>query len=73
MKLSTGKEVYANGDIFGLTKDLGLTEGYDTRYFDDEDEGREDGKAFLTPAEKCEIAAYMISRWQLYLAKWWLR
>lgn len=58
MKLSTGKEVYANGDIFGLTKDGGLTEGYDSRYYEDADD-----TLSLNPEERREIADEMIRRW----------
>jgi phage major head subunit gpT-like protein len=63
LELSTGKKVYANGLIFGLTRDLLLTEGYDGFIFDDTDDP-------LTPAEKCEIADVMMKRWQSYKAVW---
>lgn len=64
MKLSTGKEVYANFNIFGLTPDGQLTEGYDTFMYEDFDD--EDRKDRLTPEEKSEIADEMIKRWTAY-------
>ena len=66
MKLSTGKNVYSNGDIFGVTKTGFLTEGYDAYIFDHEDEA----DTPLTAAEKCEIADLMIERWQSYKKAW---
>jgi len=62
MKLSTGKEVYANGDIFGLTKDVLITEGYDSVLYVSE----EDDEPRLTPGEQIEIADEMIKRWQSF-------
>ena len=59
-KLSTGKEVYANMNIFDLTPDGQLTEGYDGFVYEDEND------YFLSPAEKREIADEMIGRWKAY-------
>lgn len=65
MKLTTGKDVYANGEIFGLTPDGEMTEGYDTFVPDDED-----SEVKLTPQEKVEIASEMIRRWENFKVKW---
>jgi hypothetical protein len=68
MILSTGKKVYANGDIFGLNLDGKLTEGYDTILYGAlEDDG---SNSFLATAERCEIADEMIRRWQAFKVRW---
>lgn len=53
--LSTGRTIYANRGIFGLTPDGELTEGCD---------GGVD--ANLAPAERREIAEMMIARWRKF-------
>jgi hypothetical protein len=67
MILSTGKQIHANGNIFGVTRDGDLSEGYDCMLFDDHDP---DDPPLLTPAEKVEIADEMIRRWTMYRTEW---
>jgi hypothetical protein len=55
---TTGRRVYANNGIWGLTPDLELTDGYDS-YAHHED-------ATLAMAERAELADHMIARWQLW-------
>lgn len=55
-QFSTGKVVDANGGVIGISSDLDPSEGWDggTTHWD------------LTPAEKVELADYMIWLWQAY-------
>ncbi len=71
--LSTGRTFYANRLILGLAPDGDVVyEGYDgiveaTRARDDwENEGAEPP---FTPAERREIAEYMIERWRAWGAR----
>lgn len=50
---STGKKVYANNGIIGISPDLGITEGYDGGIETEE----------LTPDEKAELADYAVAQW----------
>jgi len=63
IKLSTGKEVYANNDIIGIGPELdAIYEGYDGAIWTDD--GRmTDHIHHLTRAERVEIADLMIKRW----------
>lgn len=57
--LSTGKEIIANNSIIGIHKygnEFSITEGYDG------------GMEELTRDESIELAEYMITQWQEYLA-----
>lgn len=59
---STGKEVYANGGIVGLSPDGSVSEGYDGGVFDSN--WKEwSGEPGLTESECVELADYMILRW----------
>lgn len=49
---STGKEIYANGKIIGISPTLDLSEGYDG------------GVANLNREERLELAEYMINLWR---------
>lgn len=66
MRLSTGKEIYANGDIFGLGRDGQITEGYDC-IIDYGDYSDEDSR--LTDQERLEVCDAMILRWSAYRGK----
>lgn len=59
--LSSGREVYANGGIVGLTV-FDAYEGLDTFY------GYDGGLSLdnWTPAERVELADHMIARWQAF-------
>lgn len=62
--LSTGKKIYANAGILGLsaeTKESSLFQGYDSIY----DTSNEEECSFnLTQEERKEIAEYMIDLWK---------
>jgi hypothetical protein len=49
---STGRKVYANYGIVGISPRLGVTGGYDQGFDGD-----------LLPAERIELADYMIGQW----------
>ena len=53
--LSSGKKLYANRGIIGLTTDLNITTGYDGGLVED--------RGDLTPEDYIEISDYMVSRW----------
>ena len=64
-KLASGRELYSNGDIWGLGPDLQLYEGYDGAvYFDDDIP-----EAALSAEEKSELSKLMIARWMLWALK----
>ena len=73
-KLSTGKEFYANLSILGLGPKreyedrLGLTYGYDGGVSEDREPNEFAENAPFTPAERREIADYMIALWQEWAA-----
>ncbi len=58
IKLSTGREIYANNYILGISPELRLFEGYDG--------GISDWK--LSVAERIELANLAIGRWNRYKA-----
>jgi hypothetical protein len=64
VRLSSGREVYANQGIFGLTEDCALTDGYDSGCVDIQFGC--DGEEKLTAGERKEIADMMIARWQRF-------
>ena len=53
---STGKRVYANNGIVGISPEGQISEGYDGLIDDDK----------LTPSEKSELAGYVIKMWTKY-------
>jgi len=53
---STGRKVYANSGIIGIGFGGGITEGYDGGLNDRD----------WTPAERVELAEYMIEQWKRY-------
>jgi hypothetical protein len=62
MIFATGKRRYAHAGIIGLTCSYEVTEGYDGNFWmvgEAEDEA-------LTPAERVELADYMLERWQTF-------
>jgi len=63
-RLSTGRMFYANGGIIGLSPEhttRSVSEGYDGAiYMGDEHDEPEDR---WTPAERQELAAYMVALW----------
>jgi len=65
--LSSGKILYVNGGILGMSEDLELSQGYDG-LVENEPLGKvffEDSEAApLTADERAEIADYMIDLWQ---------
>ena len=71
MKLSSGREFYANNDIIGIDPDLVPFHGYDgtlpaiTRpdWMDNEEWADEDK---LSPTEQIELADEMLRRWSLF-------
>lgn len=63
--LKSGRVVYANGGIFGLSSELEVSEGYDStvHWPPREYETLEDS---LTAEDMHEIADIMIARWQVF-------
>lgn len=62
---STGKKRYANNGIIGLSPEGEVTEGYDGGFWQPEESEYRDDDA-LTPAERVELADYMIERWKTF-------
>jgi hypothetical protein len=60
IRLSTGREVYANNGIFGLGPDLVVTSGYDDERVVDDHDGP------WSADEKLELADMMIKRWERF-------
>ncbi len=58
---STGKTRYAHGEILGIGPDLRVTYGWDGEFY-------EPGisSMSLTPAERVELADFMIGLWQQF-------
>ena len=54
---STGKVIYANNGIVGISPDMEIFEGYDGSISDDYE---------LSRMEKIELADLMIDRWSLF-------
>lgn len=74
-KLSTGREFDANRSILGIDPTelpLRLTEGYDSSVREDEPDYVND-KSYrddaFTPAERQEIAEYMIALWRQWASQ----
>lgn len=63
MKLSTGREFYANGDIVGIAPDGLIYEGYDGDVWE---ERFTEGNDAWTDADRLALAKMMIARWQAY-------
>lgn len=61
---STGAVRYANNGIIGLSPDMRVTEGYDGGLWSPEEAAWRDD--CLTPAERVELADYMIERWKTF-------
>jgi len=67
--LSTGREIYANNCILGLSpvhdgnESLCINEGYDGDVYDSSDYLWKDKEDVLTNDELMEIAEYMIQQW----------
>ncbi len=76
LKLSNGREVYANGGIIGLDEQMRLFEGYDGAInypapdWLSETEVDEISR-YLTSSEAVELADIMIARWQAFREKAW--
>lgn len=64
MIFSTGKRRSANGGILGLTTEYEVTEGYDGTFWSRVESEWTDEP--LTPAERVELADYMLERWQTF-------
>lgn len=62
---STGKIMYANLGIIGLSPELDVYQGYDG-YFDVHKNDWDDDEPVLTKTEKIELADYMIAEWQKF-------
>ncbi len=60
--LSTGKRLYVNCGIIGLSPEGAVSGGYDNPVFHPDDDGK------LTPAECIELADYMLAEWQKFRA-----
>ena len=56
---STGKKIYANNGIIGLSPNLKVSEGYDGGIDNNE----------LTSEEKLELSEYMLAAWNEYKLK----
>lgn len=55
---SSGRKVYANNGIIGLSPDLRVSEGYDGGF--DED---------LTLYERVELGKYMVDKWMQFMGQ----
>jgi hypothetical protein len=62
---STGRVVDVNRGIIGIDDELGVTAGYDNGWFY-EGYTEPDDNYYLTPAERIELADYMILQWQRF-------
>lgn len=58
-KLSTGRTIYANNLLIGISPDMSVTGGYDSSLDIDDT---------WTAAEKIELAEYMIGLWANFKA-----
>lgn len=58
--LSSGKRLYSNNGIIGLSPRFSVYHGYDGHLCSDDE---------LTKAERAELADYMISMWSTYREK----
>ena len=68
MRLKSGREVYANGDIFSVDDDLkAVSYGYDGYVPWPSNDYCEPDKR-LTASDMCEIADIMIDRWTRFRA-----
>ena len=61
---TTGKKVYANNFIIGISPELNITEGYDGGF------GSYDMDDNLTKDEVIELSDYMIKTWQAFRQKY---
>ena len=69
-RLSTGREVKANCGFIGLNHALSVAEGFDgSIYALAHDDWYDDDKDRWTPAERAELADYMIALWQRFKAQ----
>ena len=69
MKLSTGREVYANREIIGLSPDGGVYQGYDgdiSYPVPDWEKDEAFRATYLTASEMRELATIMIDRWTAF-------
>lgn len=66
IRLSTGREIYANRGILGLTLDEPgtLFQGYDGVVYVVDGDGSEPAEEALTSAEKAELATRMVAVWR---------
>lgn len=67
--LSSGKEIYANNGIIGISEDsLGIYHGYDGDIFYplEEWEKEEEKKPYLNTSELKEICLYMENLWKRF-------
>jgi hypothetical protein len=70
--LSTGRRLYANNQILGLSLLAGddrLYEGYDGTAWDPRDTGEWSDTPPLTETERREVADLMIQRWRTWADK----
>ena len=60
---STGKELYANCGVIGISPKLEISKGWDGGFFNPRSYVNLDDYT-LTPVERIELADYMIARWK---------
>ena len=66
---STGSVRYAQNGVLGLDPDSRVMQGYDGDFYRGEgEESWSKERPKLTTAELCELADYMIKRWQQFRA-----
>ncbi len=74
---STGKQVYVNCGIIGLSPDLDVSAGYDNGWFspswfsptagyDEDDVADPQSPRYLTRLEQVELADYMLDQWRAF-------
>lgn len=70
-EFSTGRRIYANNCIIGLSPSGEVSGGYDNPLWEAHltEPWRED-QTLLTNVERIELADYMIALWQKYRLRW---
>jgi hypothetical protein len=66
---TSGRERYASNGIIGLGPDGEVTEGYDGSLWSVEEVDWREPEACLSPADRVELADYMIERWKTFRDK----
>lgn len=66
----TGRELYANGGVIGLSPTFAVTEGWDGGFWSFESQIFAEPEDILSPEELSELADFMIQQWTNFKIKW---